>query len=343
MAVTQRQIAEKLGISTTTISFVLNGQAAEKKINPETIERVRAAAEELGYRASYHARVLNSGKCATLGLALEDRGALSHRFWGPIAHGICTAAQKEEYELMLVMPHKDERAVARGVKFLQEKRIDALICLVETDLNTFDPALPIVCIGDVSPACRYSNVVLNPVPGIRDAVDHLVKLGHHHILRLSMTHDGEDYVPDRGVAFRRAVSAAKIKGSEALIQVEPRYSMRLEDHIGEYRAVLQKTLTVPRGVTAILAYNDTMALALYSVLAERGLKIPDDISVIGFDDLHASHAIPALTTISHMLPELGTQAVEVALASVNTQIPQKAMTRRVASTLVVRQSTGPAR
>jgi DNA-binding LacI/PurR family transcriptional regulator len=73
------------------------------------------------------------------------------------------------------------------------------------------------------------------------------------------------------------------------------------------------------------------------------MKIPDDISVIGFDDLHASHAIPALTTVSHMLPELGAQAVQLALSSIEGRGARRAATRRVSSKLVVRQSTGPAR
>ena len=342
MPITQRQIADRLGISTTTISFVLNGQAEQNKIAPETVERVRTAAQEMGYRASYHARVLSGGKCSTLGLALESASVLTDRLWGPIAAGISEAAQKERYELLLISPHGAEHAVNRGVQYLQEKRLDSLLCIGNVDTTgVTDPDLPLVIIQGASQPLQFPSVSLDATPGIHEAVKHLAQLGHRSILRIGLSRVGQEMTPERSVAFRRAVKAADVKGSECTIPVKRPYSPHLEVHIAEYREGLQRALQLEPGMTAIMCFNDTMSLALYSVLAERGLKIPQDISVIGFDDLHAGHAIPALTTISHMLAELGAAAVDLAMIKSNKRtIP---MTKSIAARLIVRQSTGPAR
>jgi len=334
-----------LSISPTTISFVLNGQAAQMKVSETTVQRVREAAERLGYRPSYHARTLTSGRCFTLGLALEDQSVLGHRFWGPVATGICEAAKKESYELLLIMGRSEETAFARGIRFLQEKRLDALLVLGGAAPGAAgDARLPIVIIQGNSD--DYPTVLLNPAPGIDEAIRHLAQLGHRDILRIGRAQDGADSTPDRLNAFRRAVRSAGVTGREWIVESKLGYSPRLEDHIAEYRQVLASSLRLESGTTAILCYNDTMALALYSVLAERGLRIPDDISVIGFDDLHASHAIPALTTISHSLSEMGAKAVEIALSQLGEKITRarsRATSKNVAAKLVIRQSTAVAR
>ena len=287
---------------------------------------------------------MTTGRCFTLGLALEDQGALSNRFWGPVATGICDAARKESYELLLIMGRKEESPLARGIRFLQEKRLDALLVMGGIPPDTHcDPRLPIVVIQGHSG--DFPRALLNAAPGVEAAVRHLAAAGHRDILRIGKAYEGVDTEPDRMEAFRRVTRSSGLTGREWLVQSKLNYSPHLEEHIAEYRHALATSLPLERTTTAVLCYNDSMALALYSALAERGLKIPDDISVIGFDDLHASHAIPALTTISHMLPELGAAAVELALAQLNdkTRVRPRMPSREVAAKLVVRQSTGPAR
>jgi DNA-binding LacI/PurR family transcriptional regulator len=149
--------------------------------------------------------------------------------------------------------------------------------------------------------------------------------------------------PDRIAAFRRAVRQANIVGREWFVAHDLPYFPQIDRHIEAYRSALANGLPLEPTTTAILCYNDTMALALYSVLAERGLKVPGDVSVIGFDDLHATYAIPPLTSISHMLPRMGEEAVDLVLEAAEAGDEAGPRVRTVSAQLVIRRSTGAAR
>jgi LacI family transcriptional regulator len=147
----------------------------------------------------------------------------------------------------------------------------------------------------------------------------------------------------RGEAFHKAVASIGLRAAEKLIPIEGDYP-DIARQISAYREGLRAASPIPSGVTAVVCFNDALALALYSVLGERGLRVPEDISVIGFDNLFAASALPALTTVSHMLPEIGGQAVELALDILKTNRPYPYEVEiKVPAQLVLRESTGKAK
>jgi LacI family transcriptional regulator len=344
---TQQEIANIVGISRTTVSFVLNGRAREMKVSPETVRRVLETANLHGYRANYHARALTAGQCFTLGMSLDSQDMLGNRFWGPVAAGISEAARLEGYDLLLLVSSHEESALQRGIRFLDEKRLDALIALgwaPTCKLESAERSLVAIQIG--AGKSSYPTVDMDPAPGIEAAVRHLADLGHRKVLWIGREVAGKAYLPDRLAAFRRSVRKKGILRDELALEAVPPPAPQLAEQIALYRHELTRHLRLASGVTAIVCYNDTMALALYSVLADRGLRVPADVSVIGFDDMHAAQAVPAMTTISHVLHEMGVKAVELALA--RTAARDAARTDhpglvRIPARLVVRESTAEAK
>ncbi len=343
--ITLKQVAAQANVSQATASLVLNGRAEELKISDSCAERVRDAARLLGYQGNYHARTLSTGQTLTLGLVFSGvNGSVSHRLFGQLVAGVSDAARDIGYNLLLINPVSFYESHAHAVSFLETRRVDALIVigrLSEQPETSPNKPLPIVYLN--APLVDGFPVVnLDPAPGIFEAVAHLATGGHQDILWIGQAWDGLNMYPERTAAFHQACSASGVLGRELLTNLKIEYSSHLEDHIARFRQALTDDLVLAPSTTAILCVNDLMGLALYSKLAERGLKIPADLSVIGFDDLHAAHAIPSMTTISHMLREMGATAVSVALQRLSYTDTDTAISSndiRVPSRLIVRQST----
>ena len=347
---TLKQVARRAGVSPATASLVLNGRARELKISDPAARRVLKAARKLGYRANYHARTLSLGRSFTLGLAMgaDPEGGLLHRFWSAVAAGVDAAARQNDNDLLLIGPRPGELVLERGIRCLQEKRVDALIAvgaLYESIPDSLlDLELPIVFVEASEPG-PHPTVNMDPAPGIVEAVEHLARLGHRRVLWLGKQAERGIRLPERAEAFRAAVKAAAIEGREHFVRTESGYDPRVERLIGREREALAGCLPFPEGTTAIICFNDLMGLALYSLLAEHGLRVPRDVSVIGFDDLHASRAVPPMTTISHVLPQMGREAVALALSVVDGDRSPEEMcgvVEVVPSRLVMRESTASA-
>ena len=342
--ITLKQVAALANVSQATASLVLNGRAEELKISSASSARVREAAEALGYHGNYHARTLSTGRTHTLGLVCSgvDGNMLSHRFFGPYVAGVSEAARAQGYNLLLINPDSFFESYAHAVSFIGTRRVDALIVIGPLSQRPSAPRplkRPIVYLN-APPAEDALTVNVDPAPGIEQAVAHLEASGHRDILWIGSTREGVIMYPERAAAFRRACAEAGITAREWSVQVDTSYSPHVEENIARYRQALADGLCLAPSTTAIMCLNDTMGLALYAVLADRGLHVPDDLSIIGFDDLHAAYAIPAMTTISHMLREMGATAVTVVLERL--QQPDEAPFARdirVPARLVVRQST----
>ncbi len=349
---TLKQVAEQAGVSTATASLVLNGRARELKISDGCAGRVLAAAKDLGYRGNYHARTLSVGRAYTLGLALAPRQGmgLEHRLLNAVAAGVDSAAREHGNDLLLIGPRPNEPVFEHGIRCLQEKRIDALIAVGaiydSAPESLLDVDSPVVLV-EAPEGNGHPTVNMDPAPGIEEAVRHLADLGHRSILWLGKQGKGGVVLAERAEAFRRAAEEAGIEGREHFLQVESAYHPQVERLIECDREILKSCFPLPDDTTAIICFNDLMGLALYSLLNERGLRVPQDISVIGFDDLHASRAVPAMTTISHVLPEMGREAVALALEMVDgtkTGEATRGVVKKVPSRLVIRESTArPAR
>jgi len=340
---TLRDVADLAGVSSTTASMALSGRTGSAHISPASILKVQAAAKHLGYRGNYHARTLSSGRSYTLGLATGAGpiSILEHDFFNHICGGVEAAARARGYDVLLIGGTEALEPLERAQSHLEARRIDALIVL--RYLYPAIPAelahchLPVVVVhGQDQPLLPA--VFFDPAPGIQAAVRHLSDLGHRRLLWIGVA----DTDTPRLVAVQAAVRDAGLE-LEPLLLPRPHSITSARSYTAHCHAVLAD-LVLPGHGTAVLCYNDELALALLSVLTARGIAVPEHLSVIGFDDRFADYAVPPLTTISHELAELGTASVSLALDLLENRVaPSPAPRVRVAARLVVRSSTAAVR
>ncbi len=337
------EVAKAAGVSPTTTSFVLNGKADKMKISKASQQRVLEAAEALGYRSNYHAKALLHGKSMTLGFLAA---VYSNRSRAYVANGVSRAARRQGYDILEVMPGEGPQLLDRGIQYLQENRIDGLVVWKE---NVADAAPALARVKEPLPIVQtwyYPRpplpvVSLDPKPGIVEVIDHLDQLGHHSILWLGKRSDGEINLPERREAAAAQAEKRKLDLSEHYVELQG----KSDGHLSAYYRVLRGSLPDLSGVSAVISYNDTMALALSLILHEHGVRIPEDISLIGFDDLQAVEGVPPLTTISHSFKEIGEKAVETVIVMAgDRELCRKMQNEQilVPSRLVVRESTGVA-
>lgn len=341
---TLRQVAERVGVTAATVSYVLAGRAQELRISTECERHVRKIAAELGYHGNYHARALSLGRSLTLGLAVGSGpiSVLENPFWSRIAAGIESAARSRGYDLLLIGGLESLEPLIRAVRHQRERRIDALIVLRNL-YHTLPPELvtpdfPAVVIGD-QPGTYRAAVRFDPAPGLEQAVAHLATAGHRHLLWLSVQTGAADTLSaDRLMVVDNAARGRGMTLREVQIDGHP------DDSLASLaKCIPEAGLGLPGGPTAAICLNDRLALVLCTWLAVRGRTVPGHASVIGFDDLWGVDAETPLTTISHSLPAIGHAAVELAVQIAQGLDGGTPQLTCVPSTLVVRTTSGPVR
>lgn len=324
-------VARVAGVSSQTVSRVSNGFPG---VNEETRERVRAAMKELGYRPNSAARALKRGDFRTIGVitfTLSTTGNMR------TLEAIATSAAHEGYAVTLLpvaVPTQDE--VRGAFSRLGELAVDAVIVIMEVHLLdsarlSLPPHVKVV-VADSDAGDRYAVVDTDQAGGTRDAVRHLLDLGHRTVWHLAG--------PSESYAAQRRTDAWRTALEDAGRAVPPPVRGDWSAESG-YRAGLR--LAEQADCTAVFAANDQMALGLLRALDERGRKVPEDVSVIGFDDIPDSGSYqPPLTTVHQDFAEVGRRCVQSALRQVRESEAERGTTL-VPTRLVVRESTGAAR
>ncbi|MEU9320068.1 LacI family DNA-binding transcriptional regulator [Streptomyces sp. NPDC048295] len=322
-------VARVAGVSSQTVSRVSNGFPG---VNEETRQRVLAAMKELGYRPNSAARALKRGEFRTIGVitfTLSTTGNMR------TLEAIATSAAQEGYSVTLLpvaVPTQDE--VRGAFSRLGELAVDAVIVIMEVHLLdsaslTLPPHVKIV-VADSDAGDRYAVVDTDQAGGTRDAVRHLLGLGHRTVWHLAG--------PEASFAAQRRTDAWRGTLEEAGRVPPPLVRGDWSAESG-YRAGLH--LAEQPDCTAVFAANDQMALGLLRALHERGRKVPEDVSVIGFDDIPESGSfLPPLTTVHQDFAEVGRRCVESALRQVRQGETERGTTL-VPTRLVVRDSTAP--
>ncbi|MFB7215816.1 LacI family DNA-binding transcriptional regulator [Streptomyces sp. NPDC056255] len=324
-------VARVAGVSAQTVSRVSNGFPG---VNEETRQRVLTAMKELGYRPNSAARALKRGEFRTIGVitfTLSTTGNMR------TLEAIATSAAQEGYSVTLMpvaVPTQDE--VRGAFSRLGELAVDAVIVIMEVHLLDSAPlSLPPhvkIVVADSDAGDRYAVVDTDQAGGTRDAVQHLLGLGHHTVWHLAG--------PEASYAAQRRTEAWR-KALEEAGRVPPPLVRGDWSADSGYRAGLH--LAEQPDCTAVFAANDQMALGLLRALHERGRKVPQDVSVIGFDDIPESGSfLPPLTTVHQDFAEVGRRCVESALRQVR-QGGEERGTTLVPTRLVVRDSTAPGR
>ncbi len=324
-------VARLAGVSSQTVSRVSNGYAG---VNEETRQQVLAAMRELGYRPNSAARALKRGEFRTIGVitfGLSTTGNVR------TLEAIATSAAHEGYAVTLLpvaVPTQDE--VRGAFSRLGELAVDAVIVILEVHLLdavtlSLPPHIKVV-VADSDAGDRYTVVDTDQAGGSRDAVRYLLGLGHDTVWHLAG--------PEESFAAQRRAGAWRAELTGAGRPTPPLVRGDWSAESG-YRAGLE--LAELPDCTAVFAANDQMALGLLRALHERGRYVPEDVSVIGFDDIpEAGSFLPPLTTVHQDFAEVGRRCVEGVLRQMDQDTPAYGTTL-VPTRLVVRDSTGAPR
>ncbi|MEZ5085960.1 MAG: LacI family DNA-binding transcriptional regulator [Tessaracoccus sp.] len=322
-------VARLAGVSTQTVSRVVNG---EPYVTDQTKDSVLAAMRELGYRPNAAARAMKRGDFKTIGVLYRSLHPVGNR---KALEGITNAGAAHGYSTMLI-PIGIDRPVghAGALSPLEQTSIDVAIVIVSSSLTGGVVDIPsrlnvptVVLSSTVPP--EVSSVSIDEASGTREAITHLLGLGHatvHHIAGPAQSLPAQQ----RERAWRAALEEAGRPVPDLV-----RGDWNAESGYEAARMLLHRDTP-----TALFVGNDQMALGAYRALLEAGLRIPDDVSVVGCDNLdEAASFPPPLTTILMDWDLVGRKALQVALAMLDDPTPS---THAIASKLIVRASTGPA-
>jgi DNA-binding LacI/PurR family transcriptional regulator len=322
-------VARLAGVSHQTVSRVLNDHP---NVRADTRERVLAAIRELAYRPNAAARTLVTRRTHTLGVISVDT-----MLYGPMSmlYGFERAAHDVFFVSIASLPALDRRSMLYAVDRFVGQGVEGIIVIATHDsgvaaLAHVPPEVPIVALGCGTHA-SVTSVAVDNEAGARTATRYLLGLGHrtvHHIAGPAANLDAKERVDGWRLALREAGAP------------EP------EVLSGDWSAAsgydLGQQLAGEPSLTAILCGNDTMALGVLRALIERGLRVPADVSVVGFDDIpDASYYVPPLTTVQQDFGEVGRQALDALLERMAGVGPVSS--RRVATEFVVRHSAAPPR
>lgn len=333
---TQADVARLAGVSRATVSYVLSGHGTGSiSVTEETRQRVLGAVERLGYQPDAAAQSLRLGKTHTIGLLIPDMR--NPHYW-QIARGVEEEAQVEGYDLLLTSTALDPVREAKSVRALLRGRIDGLVLdltfcerlLEEEGSMLVRSRSPVALLG----AGIKGLDVVEPgyTAGAIEMMRYLLSLGHRRLaLVYGVAHAGLG--ADRLNAFHEVLGGAGLPHDEAQIE---RCGSLIEDG---YQATLRLLDRTPRP-TAVLVINDLLAIGVLRAITDRGLRVPDDLSVVGFDDIEMSAYLnPSLTTVRVNTEEVGRRGVRLVFDRMDDpeRPPQHV---RVPAELVVRASTG---
>ncbi|MDI1240679.1 MAG: LacI family DNA-binding transcriptional regulator [bacterium] len=326
-----KQLAAHLDLSPTTVSWVLNDAPGAISIPQETKDRIRLAAREFNYRPNYLARSLRVQRTNTIGVIVPE---LSDGYSAMVLNGVESELSTAEYFYLTASHLHKHDLLEKLPRVLIDRQVDGIIA-VDTPIH-FVPTLPVVNVSGHEAIDGVTNVVLNHKHAAELGIGHLYNLGHRRIAVIK----GQEFSSDTNIRFDTIKAAAEKRG----IPVDPKLTVQLQGdspspEVG-YSAV--KTLLASgEQFTAVFAFNDVSAIGAIRALEEMGLRIPEDVSVLGFDDIYAAaFHNPALTTIRQPLFEMGSIAAKALLKRVangsDGNVPRELS---VEPTLIVRQST----
>ncbi len=331
-AVGLKNLAQHLGLSVATVSRVLSGAPAAKSIPEVTQKRILAAAAAMNYRPNVLARSLRKQQSMTIGVMTPE---VSEGYATLVLSGIEQRLLEANYVYFLVSHHHHAEMIERCQLMLLDRAVDGLIA-IDTPL-TSRSSVPTVTVSGHHEPDGVTNIVLDHHRAATLAVDHLVTLGHRDIAFIK----GQRFSSDtdaRWDGIRHAVAAAGLRISPQLVA---RLEGDLPTHDPGYTAT-RKLLASGKKFTALFAFNDVSAIGAIRALREAGLRVPQDVSVVGFDDVQsAAYQNPALTTVRQPLRKMGILAASQILEQIASPPSPPLQQIVVSPELVVRESTCP--
>ena len=330
-AVTLKSVAKLVGLTKGTVSAVLNNSAASRSIPNHTKKRILAAAQELEYKPNYFARSLRLRRTYTVGVIAEEIG---DPYGSMIISGIELHLRQNNFFFLTVIHRHDPKLLETYSQLLLSRGVEGFIT-VDTSI-TVQPSLPTVASAGHRNLPGVTNIVLDHKKAARLALQHLRDLGHEKIAFIR----GQTFSSDSAVRW----AAIREVAAEIGVRIDPELTIQLEStdstpQIGY--PVTKKLLSREKPFTALFAYNDISAIGSLWAIREASFRVPEDISVLGFDDIPgAAFSSPALTTVRQPLLRMGQIAAQTLLDEIEGRSKHIAEVV-IEPTLVIRQSTGP--
>lgn len=328
-----KEVAKRARVSTATVSRTINNTSY---VDPKTAAKVWKAVEELRYHPNTHARSLASGRSRILGLIVSD---IVNPFFPELVKSFEDVVIQHDYEILIANTNYDATRMALCVKRMIERKVDGVAIMTsEMDEVSIEElahkSIPMVFLDVGTVGHLVSNINVDYAQGIDEAVKHLLNLGHRRIGFISGP---------------LGLKSARIRRS-AFLECLDRYGLVENEQLilaGDHKfdgglAAMQHLLTVERPPTAVLASNDLTAFGAIRAIRLAGLRVPDDVSVVGFDDIQPAQFVdPPLTTVHLSRSDLAAKAFQALMCSVDRSTPAGSEFN-VETHLVVRGSTGNA-
>jgi LacI family transcriptional regulator len=334
--VTIKDIARIANVTPTTVSMALNGQP---RVGAETRERILEIAQRLGYQPDFIARSLRGKRTYTIGMMIKN---IADPFYPELACGIGQAAQERGYDVILCNVGENQQDKAKTIHLLRARGVDGIISTVTLDQDGYlqtivGESMPFVAVVRTlrtSPfADRIDSVSVDNYSGGYRAIEHLYRLGHDRIGIVAGTLEASTGA-DRTLGAEQALRDHGLETAPERI-LDCRFS---RDKAGEGAL---RFLSLDHPPTAIFAEDDNMALGVREALLARGVRIPQDVGLIGFDDIDVAGLTGVdLTTINQKIYEMGALGVSVLLDKVEGLGPPRVQKIVLESKLVIRKTCG---
>jgi LacI family transcriptional regulator len=326
-------VAKAAGVSIATVSHVLNDT---RFVTDETRSKVLTAIQQLNYRPNSLARAMVRQETRTLGLIVPDN---ANPFFAELARGIEDHGYAAGYSVLLCNSDRNAAKELAYLEMLISKRVDGVIYMTSDNAKERLRPLQQQEIPVVTFDRQYDDtdtILLDNFQGGYDATKHLTDLGHSRIACISG--------PDFGTRSNDRVMGYQAALTDAGLQSDPALIMTSDWTFQSGHSQAQVLLDMPDRPTAIFACNDTLAIGVIAAVLERGLAVPNDVSVVGYDNITLSgFSVPPLTTMATPILSIGQRLCQLLFDRINGQLPPLPQVFSVGSRLLLRASTAPVR
>jgi len=330
---TLKAVAQHLGLTAGTVSAVLNNSPSARSIPQQTKLRIHAAAKELNYRPNFFARTLRNKRTFTIGVIAEEIG---DSYGSLVISGIEEYLRKRDYFFLTVVHRHDAELLNRYSQMLSERGVEGFIT-VDTTVNE-EPSLPTVAVAGHKKVKGVTNIVLDHYRAASLALNHLVELSHERIAFMK----GNPLSSDSKDRWQAICEVAKEIG----LKIDPNLTVQIDIDVPSPQLgypFAKQLLARNKPFTALFAYNDISAIGAIRAFQESGFRVPEDISVMGFDDISgAAFNTPSLTTVRQPLGRMGQVAAQTLLERIEGRQDYPSEIA-IEPELVVRESTARAR
>jgi LacI family transcriptional regulator len=328
-----RHVAMLAGVSIATVSAVINGTAA---VRPERKKRVLDAMTALNYFPDAIARGLKTGKTNAIGVVVPD---ITNAFYPEVIRGVEDTAREAGYSVLLCDSNEDPQREAEHLNSLFSRRVDGVLlaCCVNSTAysGTFRGRYPVIFVDRIPPIACEGAVSSDNIHAGSMATRHLIDLGHQRIAMV-VGHLGLSPHRDRLEGFRKAMQ-------ESHLPILDEYLVSGDVQIEDSLRTCRQLLDLPNPPTAIMVGNNKLLLGVLAGLEERGVRVPDQISILGFDDyLWNRHFSPSLTAVAQSTLEMGQRACQLLLRFIDGH-PEEESRICLPTELRIRNSTAPPR